>query len=205
MPDYRNGRDFISGIAGKARRTIVGMISRRWLLLTESTGDRVTALGREADDGSFERDTMDMFSPVGIIGRPADDAEVEAAVSFIGGDGAHPIALSCLDGTRRAVIDVEGLDADEVIVYTSGLVLKLTASGTIEARALGGAAESLAFTSALQSVNDRITALENNFSGHTHGPGSYSNSGGTVGGTSGGAAPSETSATVEGTTVFKGG
>ena len=157
---YRHQRDALSNLAGRAARRIRSLLSRRQLDLDESNGERVTALGREALDGSVEQDEMDAFSPMGFVARPAANATVEAAVSFIGADGAHPIALSYLDHGRRAVIDAVGLKADETIVYTSRGVIKLLADGTIEARSLDGTAKSLAYKSDAEALNARIAEVE---------------------------------------------
>ncbi|WP_428264799.1 hypothetical protein [Haliangium sp.] len=155
--NYRHTRDLLGELGGRAARRLRSLISRRQLALDESDGERVTALGREALDGSVEEDEMDSFGPVGLVGRPAGDATVEAAVAFVGADGAHPIALSYVDGTRRAVIDAVGLGADETVVYNSQAVVKLLADGTVEIRSLEGSAQALAF---LDSVNQRFDAVE---------------------------------------------
>jgi hypothetical protein len=68
-----------------------------------------------------------------------------------------------LDGTRRAVIETEGLDVDETIIYTSGLVIRLTAEGTIEARTLGGTAKRLAFHDDVQAIRDALHEHEHTY------------------------------------------
>lgn len=154
---YRDLAGTLSAAAGDVARRLRGALSRRLIVNEESTGDRVTALGREAFDGSHEQDEMDQFSPVGIIGRAAKNAAVEALAAFIGADGSHPVSVSCLDSTRRVVIDAVGLNADETLVYTSKSVVKILDDGTVEIRSLEGTAQPLAF---LDSVNARIDNLE---------------------------------------------
>ncbi len=177
MSLFRHTADFLHLATGEVPRRLRSMLSRRQIDNVESTGDRVRALGREALDGSYEDDTMDQFSPVGLIGRPADDAAVESLVAFVGADGSHPVSVSCLDGTRRAVIEQVGLEADEVIVYNTQSMVRILADGTVEIRSLTGTAQSLAF---VDSVNARIDALEDKinanqdiFDNHTHLHGPY--------------------------------
>lgn len=158
---YRHSLDLLSDIRGRAARRLRSLISRRQLALDDSDGERVTALGREAMDGSVEEDEMDGFGPVGLASRPAADTTVEAAVAFVGADGAHPIALSYLDGQRRIVINAVGLDADETLVYTSQAVVKLCADGTVEIRSLSGSAKRLATAEEVKQLRDEFLA-------HTH-------------------------------------
>ncbi|WP_428262894.1 hypothetical protein [Haliangium sp.] len=156
--NYRHTRDLLGELGGRGARRLRSLISRRQLALDESDGERVTALGREALDGSVEEDAMDSFGPVGLVGRPAGDATVEAAVAFVGADGAHPIALGYVDGTRRAVIDAVGLGADETVVYNSQAVVKLLADGTVEIRSLGGTAVPLATKADVERLRDEFLA-----------------------------------------------
>lgn len=158
---YRNTAEYLTNAAGDLARRVRGALSRRLILNEESNGDHVTTLGREAYDGSHEQDEMDQLAPVGIIGRPADNASVESLVAFVGGDGSHPVSVSCVDGTRRAVIDSIGLKADETVVYTSKSVVKIKADGVVEIRSLDGNAKPLAYKLDADALNNRITALEN--------------------------------------------
>lgn len=162
MISFREGAEWIQSATGGIGRMVRSMISRRFLDNENSDGDRVRALGRESFDGSYEDDTrgMDQFSPVGVIGRPADDAAVEVVTAFVGGAGHHPVAVTCLDGTRRAVIDAVGLDADETIVYTSTVIVKLLADGTVEIRSIDGTAVELAKKSDADSLNSRVDTVE---------------------------------------------
>ena len=168
MSSFRNTAEFIAHATGQVGRRIRGMLSRRDLDHDRSEGNRVRAIGREALDGSAETLDMDAFAPVGILGRPSGNATVEAAVGFVGSDGAHPIALSFLDHGRRAVIDAVGLDADETLIYTSALVIKLTADGKIELRTTGGTAVALALKSDVDSLKAQVDALQAAYNAHTH-------------------------------------
>ena len=167
---YRNGRDFLAGYAGKMARRLASMISRRLLDLAGSDGDRVTALGRESLDGDIADDVMDAFSPVGIIGRPAAAARVEAAVAFIGADGTHPVDLAFLDSTRRDVIAAVKLEADETIVYSSQSMVKITKDGEVLIGRIGGEFKAVALADHSHTIPDLAPGSQASYAPGTTGP-----------------------------------
>lgn len=151
-----------------AVRRVRAMLSWRRIDTAESDGDAVTCLGREDEAGAVEADKMDMLSPVGLIARPEDNATVQVLTAYIGGDGDHPVAVGTLDHTRRVIISTVGLDADETIIYTSALVIKLTKDGKIEQGTPGGTVEPPALKSDVDRLQARVDSLEQNFLFHGH-------------------------------------
>jgi hypothetical protein len=207
MSTFRRTADWISEATGQMARRVRGMLSRRDIDHDASNGDRVRAVGREALDGSAETVEMDAFGPVGLIGRPSGNATVESAVGFVGADGSHPVALSFLDHSRRAVIDAVGLDVDETLIYTSALIVKLTRDGKIEHRTTGGTAGPLSLKSDSDALNARVSMVESSlnafiavYAAHTH----LDPVSGSTGTPSNAATPSASSATINGTAVVMG-
>lgn len=124
--------------------------------------------GHEDESGQIETDTAEDFSGIGFAARPPDDANAEAIVVHIGASAEHPVVIATRDlETRRGVVEVAKLDADETIVFNSGTMLKLTASGEVLIGKPGGAFKRV--------------ALED----HTHGPGTFTAPNGAVTGESG--------------------
>lgn len=184
-------------------RRLRAMLSWRRIDTAESDGDAVTCLGREDETGTVETDKMDMLSPVGLIARPEDNATVQVLTAYIGGAGDHPVAVGTLDHTRRAVISTVGLKADETLIYTSALVIKLTADGTIELCSTGGTPVPLATKADVDAVNARVSSLQAAYNAHVHVAGALvaPGGGGAVTGSTGTTTANNASATVNGTTV----
>lgn len=168
MTNYRDMKSWREGTIGKRARAIRSMISRREIDPKRSDGDHVVALGREAEDGSFEQDDMDVLGSCGIIARPADDVHVETITLFVGGDDNHPVAVGQLDHTRRYVLRDVGMEPDETIVYTSKTIVKILKDGTVELRNVNGIAVPLALKSDVEALQSRMDALEQAFLTHTH-------------------------------------
>ena len=145
------------------------MISRRqWV----SSGDleSVVVRGRTASDQTFEEDLADSFQPVGMVSRPPIEGTVESLTAFVGGNATHPVQVATLDHGRQAVIDVEGLGADETIIYTSSVVIKLS-NGKIEIGTVGGTKETLATLADVEAVRDTfLTHIHTNAGGPTGSP-----------------------------------
>ncbi len=153
-------------------RGITALVSRRDVADTPASM-LWRFLGRGAADGTREDDAMPVFQGVGQAARPRGPADLEAVCVFIGADGDHPVCIATRDGTADVVIGTVGLEDDESIRFNSRVMIKLTAAGEILIGTHGGPFEPL--------------VKRSEFVGHTHGPGSFANTGGNVTGLSGGA------------------
>jgi uncharacterized protein (DUF885 family) len=155
---------------GKRSRQIRGMVSRRQFHQpdSEKNGQVQVVLGREAGDGSFEEDKVDVFQPVGLVANPHEYSTVESVTLFVGADGDHPVSAATLDHRKYEIIDEVGLDADEVIVYTTTSIVKIFRDSHVEIRSIDGTAVPLATKADVDALQSRLNALEQNFLGHGH-------------------------------------
>lgn len=190
--------------------TWLDRISEVWARLTDmikrvtltATSDplRWTVEGYDAEDV----DAAELFPGIGFAARPPDGANAEAIVCNVGGRD-HPVIVATRDGDTAAAI-AGGLAPDESLAYTTGLIVKLTATGEIELRAKDGTAQALALLQDALNINARVAALEAAVNAlialynlHTHPV-----SGSTATATTNQATPAATSAAVNGTTVVRG-
>jgi len=124
-------------------------------------------------------DDAENFQTYGFSSVPL--AGAEAVVLFPGGDRAHPLVVAVADRRYRPT----GGQAGEVVVYNSaGAKVILQADGDIEVQPAVGRE---VFIRSSGGTADRLVKKAE-FDGHTHPPGTYTNSGGAVTGVSGGAA-----------------
>jgi hypothetical protein len=155
-------------MAGTKARMLRGLLSARQLVNDSFEAvERVLVRGRASsdqdadEDGEFDEILAENCQPVGLVARPAENADVAAIVGNIGGDGTNPYILGTVDGTRASVIDERGVGTtlDFVIAYNSTDVLEIR-GGKIRALSLSGSAASVALTSDANNLNARIAALE---------------------------------------------
>ncbi len=142
-------------------------------------------------------DPIDVFGGVHIYARPAAGDRAEAVMLHVGGKADHPVlaALRNEDARARYVTEFEDLSAGEVVIFNSAgdARVKIKADGEIEITAAAGQKILLK----MKAGATEPAVLKSEHVGHTHGPGTFANSGGSVTGISGGAAAITGSAVVE--------
>ncbi len=166
-----------------------GIIRRYRVLRTKSKRVNWTLEGHTDSDGNVEVENAEAFQEVGFFSRPKISDRAEAIAVKVGLRSNHPaiIATRSQDGVKR----LGKTSDDETIVFTSGLMVRITqADGKIYIGSIGGTFKALA-------TKDDLDALADWVSSHTH-------TGVTTGGgVSGGPSPSPPVPSATGTTKLK--
>ncbi len=132
--------------------------------------------------GEDTRGEVERFQNYGFTSRPANGAE--AVVAFVGGDRAHGLALAVEDRRYR----IRNLSNGEVVVYDlTGTTVLLKQNGDIEITPSSGTVKVTGDLNVTGTVTGTVDVVGGGKSlkTHVHTPGSFSNGGGPVGGTSG--------------------
>jgi phage gp45-like len=130
---------------------------------------------------TVEGDTgAEHFQPYGFASVPL--AGAEAVVVFPNGDRSHPLVTAVSDRRYRPT----GGDPGQITIHNhvTGCRVIMMANGSIELQPAPG--QEVFIRDDGGSVDRLVKKSEHD--GHTHGPGTFANSGGTVAGVSGGAA-----------------
>lgn len=124
-------------------------------------------------------DEVERITPYGLISVPRIGAQGVAV--FVGGDRGHPVVVALDDPDARPT---GGDPGDTGIYHFSGAEVRINEDGDILASPAPG--RKLLVSDGTGTPEPLVKRSE--YNGHTHGPGTYSNSGGPVTGLSGGAA-----------------
>lgn len=95
-------------------------------------------LGYDPGDGGAEDAEVEIFGGIGITARPPSGSRPEAIVLTVGGVRHRVIIATRDEDTRQAVVAQAGLEPDELIVFTSKAMFKITAAGEVLIGAPGG-------------------------------------------------------------------
>ena len=152
--------------------------------------------GSSATTEGANYDDTELFAGIGIIARPTDADNAEAVILQVGAEAEHPTIIAVRNEAARARYEAEfgELEKGAVAVFNSAGMARalITADGDVHVTAAAGKKIYLSHGGSTERV-----ALKSDVDGHTHGPGSFSNSGGSVVGVSGGAAAITGSESVE--------
>lgn len=177
----------------------------RKFVVTAASEALIWAVEGFSDDEDIEVDKQQVYQHYGFLSRPEDGSNTEAISVAINANDQHVIIACRDDAAVRRVVSALGLDGGTVHVYNAHHAVSVTADA-IEAKSLEGTAAEVAFKSDVDNVNARVAAVESSlnalivkYNGHTQ----------AVSGAAAGApvlfqaTPSSSSATVNGTAVFK--
>jgi phage gp45-like len=142
-------------------------------LVDDSTKVQLLQLGVLSDE---TRDGIERFQNYGFTSVPVDGSE--AVVLFVGGRRDHGVALAVDDRRYR----LRNLESGAVAVYNrAGSSIVMRDNGDVEITSASG----VVTVAGDVEVTGDVTADGVSLKTHAHGPGTYSNSGGAVAGTSG--------------------
>ncbi len=116
---------------GRTRQQLASIVQRVFLRAADALRWHTTDIAEEPDD-------HELFANVGFIARPPKGANAEAIAVRVGARD-HGIIVATRDAeTLQAVVAKAGLGADETLVYTSKVVVKITADGEVLIGRIGG-------------------------------------------------------------------
>ncbi len=145
----------------RRRSSAAAAIIRRYRVLkTKSRRVNWSLEGHQDSDGNTELEDAEVFQEVGFFSRPKTSDRAEVIAVKVGMRSNHPVivATRSQDGVARLGKTTD----DETIVFTSGLMVRLTqADGKIYIGSIGGTLQALA-------TKDDIDALKDWAAGHTH-------------------------------------
>jgi phage baseplate assembly protein V len=163
-------RPLASRVANTAARAVVQLVN-------DATGLQLLQIGVLAGE---TLDDAEHHQPYGFSSVPL--AGAEAVVVFPNGDRSHPLVTAVSDRRYRPT----GGEPGQVTIHNhvTGCRVIMMANGSIELQPAPG--QEVFIRDEGGSVDRLVKKSEHD--GHTHGPGTYTNSGGSVTGLSGGAA-----------------
>ncbi len=161
------------------RHSIANMIARS---VVKNVDDSTRLQLLQLVVGEDTRGEVERVQNYGFTSRPANGAE--AVVAFVGGDRAHGLVLAVDDRRYR----IRNLSNGEVVVYDlTGTTILLKQNGDIEITPSSGTVKVTGDLDVIGTVNATVDVVGGgkSLATHVHTPGSFSNGGGPVGGTSG--------------------
>lgn len=162
MPSY-SGPEGHAQDTNAERRSLLGRVRRMAVKLT--TGTRWQVLGHRLLDGVIEALELETFPGIGFFARPRA-GKGEAVVISVGGSD-HRVVIAVRDEELRQLA-AGGFAPDETGAFNSLAIVKIKADGTVEVRAIGGAAVPLATKADVQALRDYVNNQFSTASGHTH-------------------------------------
>lgn len=131
------------GAQGKANTKIKGIVRRMRVVAT--SGFAWALDGFTDSYGKTETADAENFEGVGFASRPATADNVEVITVKVGGESGHAVIVGSRNrDALKALIEAEGLEADETVIFTGTSMVKIKADGTIEAGSIGGTRKRLA-------------------------------------------------------------
>jgi phage gp45-like len=152
----RRSEDFAEAIR-EPLRLLRGMVRRATITLSD--GSRWQLLGQRGGTGGDETIPAEPFTGIGFYSRPPSSGGAPEAIAVaIGGAKAMAVVATRDEATRQAVAG--DLEEDETSVYNTQAELRVRASGTVEARSVGGSAAALAKANDLSRLRDALDIAE---------------------------------------------
>lgn len=139
------------GPLGKLERLICGLVHRVRVVATQGALWKVE--GHTDFNGNVSSYEAETFEGIGFASRPGAADNAEVIVLQVEAASGHPVIVATRNrDALKKLIQSEGLEADETVIFASASMVKIKADGTIELGSIGGTFQPLATKSDIDAL-----------------------------------------------------